>query len=70
MEIYFSRDTRILDAASIEVRKAYKEFIGVVIELIDGEMPTEEFQEVALSCYRYFASLDEDELNRCAAAKK
>ena len=40
--------------ASVEVRQAYKQFIGAVVELIDGEMPSEDFGEVALTAYRLF----------------
>lgn len=36
------------------MRQAYKEFIGSVVELIDGEVPSEEFREVALTVYHLF----------------
>ena len=41
-------------AASSEVRQAYKQFIGAVVELIGGEVVDEEFREVALTVYRIF----------------
>ncbi|KAJ8773139.1 hypothetical protein K2173_028316 [Erythroxylum novogranatense] len=44
------------EEASTEVRQAYKQFIGAVAELIDGEIPSEEFREVALAVYRLFGS--------------
>ncbi|CAN0876921.1 DExH-box ATP-dependent RNA helicase DExH14 [Linum grandiflorum] len=43
------------DEASTEVRQIYKQFIGAVVELIDAEVPSEEFREVALTAYRLFA---------------
>uniref|UniRef100_A0A6N2NHC6 RNA helicase n=3 Tax=Salix TaxID=40685 RepID=A0A6N2NHC6_SALVM len=49
--------SKILDGwegASTEVRHAYKQFIGGVMELIDGEVQSEEFREVALNVYRIF----------------
>jgi activating signal cointegrator complex subunit 3 len=44
----------IYGAASTEVRQAYRQFIGGVVELIDGEVQSEEFREVALNVYRIF----------------
>lgn len=38
------------------MRQAYKQFIGAVVELIDGEVPSEEFREVALTSYHLFGS--------------
>ncbi|KAJ7978726.1 DExH-box ATP-dependent RNA helicase [Quillaja saponaria] len=58
------------EEASIEVRQAYKHFIGAVVELIDGEMPSEEFREVALTVYRLFGGLLEDSFDRIISAKK
>ena len=55
--------------ASAEVRKAYKQFIGAVVELIDGEVPTEEFREVALTVYRLFGG-EEEAFDRNVAGKK
>lgn len=43
------------------MRQAYKQFIGGVVELIDGEVPSEEFREVALTVYRLFGALGEEE---------
>ncbi|KAF9667696.1 hypothetical protein SADUNF_Sadunf15G0050500 [Salix dunnii] len=42
------------EEASTEVRQAYKQFVGGVVELIDGEVQSEEFREVALNVYRIF----------------
>ncbi|KAG8652395.1 DExH-box ATP-dependent RNA helicase DExH14 isoform X2 [Manihot esculenta] len=42
------------EEASTEVTQAYKQFIGGVVDLIDGEVPSEEFREVALTAYRLF----------------
>ncbi|XP_038724943.1 DExH-box ATP-dependent RNA helicase DExH14 isoform X2 [Tripterygium wilfordii] len=42
------------EEASLEVRQAYKQFISAVLELIDGEVPSEEFREVALMVYHLF----------------
>lgn len=56
-------------AASPEVRQAYKQFIGVVVELIDGEVPSEEFREVALTVYRLFGG-EEEASDRNIAEKK
>ncbi|KAM7267618.1 hypothetical protein ACFE04_009784 [Oxalis oulophora] len=61
------------EQAPIEVRQAYKQFIGAVAELIDRDLPSEEFQEVALNAYRlYCVSDDEQEGNvgRIKADKK
>lgn len=46
------------DQASSEVRQAYKQFLGVVMELINGEVPSEEFQEVARTVYDLYNSAD------------
>ncbi|CAI0431699.1 unnamed protein product [Linum tenue] len=43
------------DEASAEVRQVYKQFIGSVVELIDAEVPSEDFREVASTAYRLFA---------------
>ncbi|KAF5933941.1 hypothetical protein HYC85_030112 [Camellia sinensis] len=59
------------DEASFEVRQAYKEFVGAVLELIGGEVLSEEFHEVALMVYRLFAKpVEEDEDDRRIAEKK
>lgn len=57
--------------ASPEVRQAYKHFIGAVVDLIDGEVVSDEFREVALTAYRLFSEQgDEDEDSRRIAEKK
>lgn len=51
--------------ASTEVRQAYKQFIGAVVELTVGEVVSEEFREVALTVYRLFGRhVEEDEEDR------
>ncbi|KAF2312854.1 hypothetical protein GH714_040907 [Hevea brasiliensis] len=42
------------EEASTEVRQAYKHFIGAVVDLIDREVPSEEFRVVALTAYHLF----------------
>ncbi|KAI4303767.1 hypothetical protein MLD38_039362 [Melastoma candidum] len=49
------------DDASSEVRQAYKQFIGAVVEAVDGELLSEEFREVALAVYRLFLEQSEEE---------
>ncbi|KAI9174879.1 hypothetical protein LWI28_024049 [Acer negundo] len=49
------------EEASVEVRQAYKQFIGAVVELIDGEMPSEGFCEVALTAYHLFGKPAKEE---------
>ncbi|XP_042499431.1 DExH-box ATP-dependent RNA helicase DExH14 isoform X2 [Macadamia integrifolia] len=46
--------------ASSEVRQAYKQFIGAVVEFIDGEVVSEEFREVARTTYNLFRNPGED----------
>ncbi|KAI3673352.1 hypothetical protein L6452_39470 [Arctium lappa] len=59
------------DEASIEVRQAYRQFVGAVVELIDGEVINEEFKEVALTVYRLFGARgEEEEENRRIIEKK
>nr|KAJ0203753.1 hypothetical protein LSAT_V11C500237010 [Lactuca sativa] len=59
------------DEASIEVRQAYKQFVGAVVELIDGVVINEEFKEVALAVYRLFGTHgEEEEENRRIIEKK
>lgn len=41
-------------AASAEVRQTYKQYIAAVIELMGGEVVSEEFHEVALYIYNLF----------------
>ncbi|KAL2935464.1 DExH-box ATP-dependent RNA helicase DExH14, partial [Bienertia sinuspersici] len=56
------------EEASPEVRQTYKQFIGAVVDLIDGEVVSEEFREVALTAYRLFSDKEED--SRRIAEKK
>lgn len=49
------------EEASSEVRQAYKQFIHAVVELIDGEVASEDFREVALTAYRLFSDQVEEE---------
>ncbi|KAH7850882.1 hypothetical protein Vadar_004154 [Vaccinium darrowii] len=58
------------DEASFEVRQAYKQFVGAVVELIDGEVVSEEFREVALAVYRLFGKPAEDGNNDRRFAEK
>ncbi|PON70319.1 Activating signal cointegrator 1 complex subunit [Trema orientale] len=57
------------EEASVELRQAYKQFIGGVVELIDGELPSEEFREVALTVYRLFGG-EEEAFDRNIAEKR
>ena len=58
-------------AASSEVRQAYKGFLGSVVEVIDGEVSSEEFREVAKKVYDLFGgSGEENDNNRRFADKK
>lgn len=57
--------------ASFEVRQAYKQFAGAVGELIDGEVVSEEFCEVALAVYHLFGKpVEEDNNGRRFTEKK
>ncbi|GMJ00040.1 hypothetical protein like AT5G61140 [Hibiscus trionum] len=59
------------EEASVEVRQVYKQFIGAVVELIDGDVPSEEFREVALTAYRLFSgSVEDDEVDKNINEKK
>lgn len=61
----------VIGAASPELRQAYKQFIGVVVELMKGEIVSEEFREVAFSVYRLFSGpMVEGEEHRRIAEKK
>ncbi|OQU93017.1 hypothetical protein SORBI_3001G457800 [Sorghum bicolor] len=46
------------DDASSEVRQAYKQFIGAVVELLSGEAVSEELYEVAQTVYTLFGGDD------------
>lgn len=53
------------------MRQAYKQFIGAVVELIDGETSSEEFHEVVLTVYRLFSrQIEEDDMDRVISDKK
>nr|CAB3501610.1 unnamed protein product [Digitaria exilis] len=43
------------DGTSSEVRQAYKQFIGAVVELLNGEVVSEELHEVAQTVYALFS---------------
>jgi len=45
-------------AASSEVRQAYKQFIGAIVELLSGEAVSEELYEVAQTVYALFGGDD------------
>lgn len=60
----------ICGAASYEVRQAYKQFIGAVVELIDGEVHPEELREVALAVYRLFGTPEEEDYAEANIAGK
>lgn len=51
----------IIYAASIEVRQAYRQFVGAVVELIGGVVINEEFKEAALAVYKLFGAREEEE---------
>ncbi|CAA6657392.1 unnamed protein product [Spirodela intermedia] len=46
------------DEASSDVRKAYRQYLGAVVELINNEVVHEEFQEVAERIYNLFSVMD------------
>ncbi|XP_047939428.1 DExH-box ATP-dependent RNA helicase DExH14 [Salvia hispanica] len=61
------------DEASFEVRQLYKQFVVAVVELMGGEVVSEEFQEVAIKAYRLFSGTsesEEDERDRIILSKK
>lgn len=60
------------EEASPEVRQAYKQFIGAVVDLIGGEVVSGEFREVAFTAYRLFSDRgeDDDDDTGIIAAKK
>ena len=65
---------KIILTASNEVRQVYKQFIGAVVELMGGEVVSEEFQEVALSVYKLFCTqledVEDDQVDKIIAEKK
>lgn len=53
------------------MRQLYKQFIGAVVELIDGELLPEGFREVALTAYRIFSgTVEGDEVAKNINEKK
>ncbi|CAN4100374.1 unnamed protein product [Withania somnifera] len=59
------------DQASAELRQAYKQFVSTVVELMKGEILSEEFREVAFSVYRLFSGpMVECEEHRSISEKK
>ncbi|KAJ0973952.1 hypothetical protein J5N97_015917 [Dioscorea zingiberensis] len=48
------------DEASSDVRQTYKQFLGALVELINGEISSEEFHEVAKTFYDFFSGCDTD----------
>ncbi|XP_010258071.1 PREDICTED: DExH-box ATP-dependent RNA helicase DExH14 isoform X2 [Nelumbo nucifera] len=57
--------------ASTEVRQAYRQYLGAVVELIDGEVAPEEFREVAKTVYDIFCNPGEQcEDSKWIAEKK
>lgn len=56
------------------MRQAYKQFTGAVVELIDREVPSDEFREVAFAAYRLFGKPVEEDSetndNKSIAEKK
>ncbi|KHN17815.1 Activating signal cointegrator 1 complex subunit 3 [Glycine soja] len=60
------------EKASSDVRQAYKQFIGAVVDLVDGETRSEEFHEVALTMYRLFGRPmeEEDHIDKIISDKK
>ncbi|GMH17017.1 hypothetical protein Nepgr_018858 [Nepenthes gracilis] len=59
------------EEASPEVRQAYKQFVAAVVELIDREVASEEFREVAFTAYQLFSrGGEEDEGTRLISEKK
>ncbi|KAI3955130.1 hypothetical protein MKX01_034159 [Papaver californicum] len=49
------------EQASSEVRQAYKRFLGSIVELIDGEVSSEEFRQVAKTVYHLFGAAPQQE---------
>ena len=45
-------DVATLTAAPSDVRQTYKQFIGAVVELLNGEVVSEELHQVAQAVYR------------------
>lgn len=59
------------EVAPFEVRQVYKQFVAAVVELMGGQVVSEEFQEAALSIYRAFAKpVEENDNDVMVAGKK
>jgi activating signal cointegrator complex subunit 3 len=58
------------EEASLQVRQAYKQFIAEVVDLVDGEVMPDEFQDVAITVYRLFGFSEEDEDAKAIVGKK
>ncbi|QCE13990.1 P-loop containing nucleoside triphosphate hydrolase [Vigna unguiculata] len=59
------------EEASSEVRQAYKQFIGAVVDMVDGEMRSEEFHEVVLAVYQLFGTpMEEGYIDKIVSDKK
>jgi len=53
------------------VRQAYKQFIGAVVDMVDGEMRSEEFHEVVLAVYQLFGTpMEEGYIDKIVSDKK
>ena len=56
------------------MRQVYKQFIWSVVEVMGGEVVSEEFQEVALSVYKLFCTqledVEDDQVDKIIAEKK
>ncbi|XP_078430193.1 U5 small nuclear ribonucleoprotein helicase isoform X4 [Wolffia australiana] len=48
------------DEASSDIRKAYKQYLGSLVDLVGGEMMDEEFQELAKRIYKIFCIGDKN----------
>ncbi|GAB2209360.1 hypothetical protein Droror1_Dr00026571 [Drosera rotundifolia] len=59
------------EKASPTVRQAYKQFVAIVVELIDDEVDSDEFREVALTAYRLFSGDGrEEDISRTRITEK
>ncbi|MQL70665.1 hypothetical protein Taro_003023 [Colocasia esculenta] len=48
------------EEASSDVRQAYRQYLGAVVELVNGEVVQEEFQEIAKNVYDLLSSIYSD----------
>ncbi|XP_042461585.1 DExH-box ATP-dependent RNA helicase DExH14-like isoform X2 [Zingiber officinale] len=59
------------DEASAELHQAYRQFVGSVVELVNGEVSSEEFREVAKTAYDLFGHFHMDnDLTKSVTQKK